>query len=148
MQLKIGELAPDFTGKDQNGNTISLSSLRGKKVILYFYPKDDTPGCTNQACNLRDNYLHIEKEGYIILGISPDDEVSHKNFIQKYNIPFTLICDGDKIIHEKYSVWGEKKLFGVTHIGTIRTTFVIDAKGYIEKIITDVDTKNHTKQIL
>lgn len=148
MELKIGDISPDFTGTDQNGKIISLSSLRGKKIILYFYPQDDTPGCTNQACNLRDNYLDIEKEGYVILGISPDNENSHQKFIQKYNIPFTLIADVDKTIHEKYGVWREKTLFGVTYIGTVRTTFVIDTKGYIEKIITNVNTKNHTEQIL
>lgn len=148
MKLQPGDKAPDFQGKDQNGNTIRLSDLKGKKIILYFYPKDDTPGCTAQACNLRDNYQQLLKARYEVLGVSSDDETSHRKFIKKYSLPFPLIADTDKKIHELYDVWKEKTMFGRKYMGTIRTTFVIDEKGMIEEIIEKVNTEAHTGQIL
>lgn len=148
MSLSIGQNAPDFRGKDQTGKEISLSDFRGKKVILYFYPKDDTPGCTAQACNLRDNYESLTKAGYVVLGVSGDDEKSHQKFIQKYNLPFQLIADTDKSINELYGVWKEKSMYGKTYMGTVRTTFVIDEKGEIIDIIEKVKTEEHTSQIL
>jgi peroxiredoxin Q/BCP len=147
-KLKIGAKAPDFKGKDENGNDISLKAFTGKKVVLYFYPKDDTPGCTAQACNLRDNYKLLLKNGYVIIGISADDEKKHKKFKEKYKLPFPLIADVDMKIIKKYDVWGEKQFMGRTFDGIIRTTFVIDENGKIEEIITKVDTKEHTAQIL
>ena len=147
-RLKAGDTAPDFEGKDQYGNLISLSSFKDKKVILYFYPKDNTPGCTAQACNLRDNYAVLKKKGYIIIGISADDEKKHKKFSDKYQLPFPLIADTDKKIIEAYDVWGPKKFMGIVFDGINRTTFVIDEKGKIEKVILDVKTKTHTEQIL
>lgn len=146
--LKEGAFAPNFSGTDQNGNIITLDSFKGKKVIVYFYPKDNTPSCTTQACNLRDNYSILQKKGYVIIGISADDEKKHKKFSSKYQLPFSLIADTDKKIIEAYDVWGEKKFMGRIFDGINRTTFVIDEKGKIEKIILDVATKNHTEQIL
>jgi peroxiredoxin Q/BCP len=146
--LKEGDKAPAFTGLDQNGRKISLSDYRGKKVILYFYPKDDTPGCTAQACNLRDNYASLKKKGFEIIGVSVDNEKSHKKFEEKYDLPFTLIADSDKKIVNSYGVFGEKKFMGRAYMGTMRTTFVIDEKGIIEKIIVKPDTKNHARQVL
>jgi len=143
-----GNSAPDFNGKDQNGNVISLSQFKGKKIILYFYPKDSTPGCTAQACNLRDNYEMLLKAGYIVIGISADSEASHQKFIEKHNLPFPLIADTEKEILKTYGVWGPKKFMGRTYDGIQRTTFVVNEKGIIEDIITKVDTKNHTKQII
>ena len=148
MALEKGQKAPDFTGKDQDGNTISLSDLKGKKVVLYFYPKDQTPGCTAQACNLRDNYEELQKRGYVVLGVSTDDQVSHQKFIEKQNLPFPLIADEDKSIHEKYDVWKEKNMYGRKYMGTVRTTFVIDEEGNIEEIIRKVNTKEHVSQII
>jgi thioredoxin-dependent peroxiredoxin len=148
MNLKPGDKAPDFEGKDQSGNTIRLSDFKGKKVVLYFYPKDNTPGCTAQACNLRDNYDELLKAGYVVLGISADSEKSHTKFINKFSLPFTLIADTEKVINEVYGVWGEKQMFGKKYMGTIRTTFVIDEKGIITEVISKVDTENHTEQIL
>ena len=148
MTLKIGDKAPDFTVKDQNENEITLSQLKGKIVVLYFYPKDMTPGCTAQACNLRDNYNRLLKQGYSVFGISTDNEKSHRKFIEKEELPFSLLADADKTLHEKYGTWVEKSMYGRKYMGTARTTFVIDEKGVIEDIIEKVDTKNHTAQIL
>jgi peroxiredoxin Q/BCP len=148
MTLQVGQLAPDFEAKNENSELIRLSSFRGKKVVLYFYPKDSTPTCTNQACNLRDNHEALIKAGYVVLGISSDSERSHRNFIKKQNLPFTLISDPEQEVQKAYGVWGEKTTFGKTYIGTIRTTFVIDEAGKIAEIIDKVDSKNHTSQIL
>ena len=146
--VKNGDVAPAFTGKDQDGNTVSLSEYRGKKVVLYFYPKDDTPGCTAEACSLRDNYDSLTKAGYTILGVSTDSEGSHKDFKTKYSLPFTLIADVDKSINNKYGVWVEKEKDGQKYWGTARTTFIIDEKGIIVNKIDKVDTKQHAQQIL
>ena len=146
--LTIGDVAPAFKAVDQDGNPISLSDFRGKKVILYFYPKDDTPGCTAEACNLRDNYGLLLKKGYKIIGVSADDDKSHKKFIEKYVLPFPLIPDKDKSILKAYGALGKKKLYGREYDGILRTTYVISEKGVIEKIFNKVDTKNHTEQIL
>lgn len=148
MELKIGDLAPDFESKDQNGNPIKLSDYRGKKVILYFYPKDNTSGCTAQACNLRDNYSDIQQEGYEVIGVSTDNEKSHQNFISKFELPFTLVADTEKKIVEQYGVWQEKSMYGRKYMGTMRYTFVIDENGIIQDIITKVKTKEHAGQIL
>lgn len=147
-KLKVGEKAPNFSGLDQNGKQISLKSFIGKKLVLYFYPKDDTPGCTAEACNLRDNYSLLKKKGYQILGVSMDNQKRHTKFIKKYDLPFSLLADVDKKAVEAYDVWAEKKFMGRIYDGIIRTTFVIDEKGKIEKVITDVKTKDHTEQIL
>ena len=141
-------MAPDFEAKIETGETIKLSDYRGKKVVLYFYPKDATPGCTAQACNLRDNYDALLKAGYVVLGISSDDEKSHKKFIEKQNLPFPLIADTDLKVHEAYGTWVEKSMYGRKYMGTARTTFVIDEQGKIAEVIAKVDTKNHTAQIL
>ena len=147
IQLKEGMKAPGFEGIDQNGKNVKLSDFTGKKVVLYFYPKDNTPGCTAEACNLRDNYDSFLKNGFAVIGVSPDNEKSHKGFTSKYSLPFPLIADTSKKILNDYGVWGEKKMYGKTFLGVIRTTFIIDEKGIIEKIITKVDTGGHTKQI-
>ena len=146
--VKNGAVAPDFTGKDQDGNTVSLSQYKGKKVVLYFYPKDDTPGCTAEACNLRDNYDSLTKAGYTILGVSTDDQRSHKDFQAKYNLPFTLIADVDKSITNQYGVWVEKEKDGQKYWGTARTTFIIDEKGIVVARIDKVDPKQHAQQVL
>jgi peroxiredoxin Q/BCP len=146
--LKVGDKAPDFSGKDQDGKQISLSALKGKKVILYFYPKDQTPGCTQEACNLRDNMDALTDVGYEVLGVSTDDEASHKEFQQKYSLPFSLVADTDKSINQKYGVWVEKERDGKKFFGTARTTFLIDEHGIITNIIDKVDTKEHASQIL
>jgi thioredoxin-dependent peroxiredoxin len=148
MELKIGDKAPEFEAKDQNGNTVNLSDYRGKKVILYFYPKDDTSGCTAQSCNLRDNYSELQQEGYEVLGVSIDGEKSHQKFISKYELPFTLLADTDKKLVEQYGVWQEKSMYGRKYMGTMRYTFVIDENGTIEDIITKVKTAEHAAQIL
>jgi thioredoxin-dependent peroxiredoxin len=148
MQLKEGSKAPAFEGTDQNGKVIKLHDFTGKKVILYFYPKDNTPGCTAEACNLRDNNDLLLKQGFIVIGVSPDTEKSHKGFAGKYSLPFSLIADTSKKILNDYGVWGEKKMYGKSFFGVIRTTFVIDEKGIIEKIINKVDTAGHTEQII
>ncbi|TVP53606.1 MAG: thioredoxin-dependent thiol peroxidase [Mongoliibacter sp.] len=148
MSVEVGKAAPDFESKDQDGNTIKLSDFKGKKVVLYFYPKDNTPGCTAQACNLRDNYEALQKAGYVILGISSDSEKSHKKFIEKQELPFSLIADEDKTVHEAYGTWVEKSMYGRKYMGTARTTFIIDEEGKIEEIIEKVKTKEHTNQIL
>jgi peroxiredoxin Q/BCP len=146
--LKKGDPAPDIEAVDQNGNRISLTSFRGSKVILYFYPKDNTPGCTAEACNLRDNYQMLKDKGFKIIGVSADDERSHKNFSEKYVLPFALIPDKAKKIIMDYGVWGQKKLYGKEYEGINRMTFIIDEQGKIVHIFTKVDTKNHTAQIL
>ncbi len=146
--LKPGDAAPLFTATDQHGNVISLTSLKGKKVVLYFYPKDDTPGCTAEACNLRDNHSELINKGFVVIGVSPDPLKSHEKFTAKYELPFSLLPDTDKTIIQSYGVWGPKKFMGKSYDGVFRTTFVIDEKGLIEKVFTQVDTKNHTDQIL
>lgn len=145
--LEIGQKAPDFSAKNQNGETVHLSDFKGKKVILYFYPKDNTPGCTTEACNFRDNYQSLKKDGYEIIGVSVDGEASHKKFISKHELPFQLLVDEDKSLVEAYGVWVEKNMYGKKYMGTARTTFVIDADGIIQHIITKVDNKNASQQI-
>lgn len=148
MSLKVGDKAPQFEGVNQDGNPIKLSDYKGKKVVLYFYPKDNTPGCTAESCNLRDNYSLLQSQGYIVLGISTDSEKSHTKFIEKFDLPFDLIADVDKTIHEQFNTWREKSMYGRTYMGTVRTTFVIDEEGLIEEVIEKVKTKDHTAQIL
>jgi peroxiredoxin Q/BCP len=148
VTLKVGDKAPDFTVNDQEGNPVKLSQLKGKKVVLYFYPKDMTPGCTAEACNLRDNYHSMTKQGYEVLGVSTDNERSHKKFIEKEKLPFRLLADTEKTIHEAYGTWIEKSMYGRKYMGTARVTFVINEKGVIEDIIEKVDTRNHVQQIL
>jgi peroxiredoxin Q/BCP len=146
--LTEGTKAPAFKGKDQNGKPVSLSDYKGKKVILYFYPEDDTPTCTVQACNLRDNFSLLKKKGFTVLGVSPDEEKKHKKFETKYDLPFTLVADADHKIIDKYGVWGEKQLYGRTYMGLHRTTFLIDEKGIIRKIFLKPKSKQHTEEIL
>ncbi len=146
--LKEGEKAPLFTLNNQDGKPVNLKDYLGKKVILYFYPKDDTSGCTLESCNLRDNYPKLKKSGYEVIGVSCDPEKSHIKFIKKFNLPFQLLADTEKIVVNLYGVYGEKKMYGRAYMGIIRTTFVVDEKGKIEKIIRDVDTANHTEQII
>lgn len=148
MSLEIGQKAPEFEAKIETGESIKLSDYQGKKVVLYFYPKDATPGCTAQACNLRDNYETLQKAGYIVFGISSDAEKSHVKFIEKQSLPFSLIADSDLKVHEAYGTWIEKSMYGRKYMGTARTTFVIDEKGNISEIIEKVNTKDHTAQIL
>ena len=148
MQLKIGDQAPAFVGIDQDNKPITLSDFVGSKLILYFYPKDNTPGCTAQACNLRDNYPALQHAGYAVVGVSTDSPESHRKFIAKKQLPFQLIADEDHSIHEQYSTWVEKSMFGKKYKGTARITFVIDAEGLIEKIIDRVKTAHHTQQLL
>lgn len=148
MDLKIGDKAPTFSSKDQNGNIVTLDQFKGSKVVLYFYPKDDTPGCTAEACDFRDNYSGLRAKGIDVLGVSVDDEKSHQKFITKYNLPFTLLADSDHQIVQAYGVWGEKNMYGKKYMGTNRKTFLIDENGNIEKIIEKVDTKNSTAQLL
>jgi peroxiredoxin Q/BCP len=148
MEIKKGSKAPDFKGLDQNGNKISLADFKGKKVILYFYPKNDTPGCTAQACNLRDHYHDLINKGFQVIGISTDSVKSHKKFEEKFDLPFPLIADEDKKIVDTYNVWGEKQFMGKTFMGIHRTTFLIDEQGKIKKVISKPDTKNQTKQVL
>lgn len=145
---QIGTAAPDFTVNNQKGEQVSLASFKGKKVVLYFYPKDDTPGCTAEACNLRDNYNTLIDHGYAVLGVSPDDEKKHQKFIDKYDLPFDLLADTEQEIANKYGVWVEKSMYGRKYMGIARTTFVIDEEGKIAEVIEKVDTKNHTSQIL
>lgn len=148
MKLKKGDKAPEFVVKNQDGETVKLSDYKGKKVVLYFYPKDQTPGCIAESCNLRDNYDVLLEAGYMVLGVSKDSEKSHLNFIKKQNLPFPLLADTELVVHNLYGTWAEKKLYGRTSMGTLRTTFVIDEKGIIEDIIEKVKTKDHTAQIL
>jgi len=147
-KLKEGMTAPAIEAVDHQGNPVSLTALRGRKVILYFYPKDDTPGCTAEACNLRDNYQLLLGKGYAILGVSPDGTASHKKFAEKYSLPFPLIADEEKKVLQDYDVWGPKKFMGKEYEGVLRTTFIIDEEGRILKIFDKVDTKAHTEQIL
>lgn len=147
-KLKIGDKAPEFNAVDQNGQPISLSDYKGKKVILYFYPKDDTPGCTEEACSLSDSYDILSISGYDVIGVSPDSGKSHLSFAKKHNLPFRLIADTDKKVIEAYDVWGEKKMFGKSYEGVLRTTFVISTDLKIENIIEKVNTKNHAKQVM
>ncbi len=146
--LNAGDKAPAFTAQDQNGNTIKFSDYKGKKVALYFYPKDDTPGCTKEACNFRDNYSMLKKKGIEVLGVSTDSVKSHAKFADKFELSFPLVADEDKKIVEAYGVWGEKKFMGKTYMGTNRVTFLIDEKGVIQHIISKVDTNNSTEQVL
>ncbi|HMG92043.1 MAG TPA: thioredoxin-dependent thiol peroxidase [Chryseolinea sp.] len=148
MSLRIGDKAPDFKVNDQDGKPVQLSEMKGKKVVLYFYPKDMTPGCTVEACNLRDNYKLLMKQGYEVLGISTDNEKTHQKFIVKEKLPFRLLSDTDKKVHDLYGTWIEKSMYGRKYMGTARNTFIIDSNGIIEDIIEKVDTKNHTDQIL
>jgi peroxiredoxin Q/BCP len=148
MELQAGDKAPDFKTKDQDGNAVSLKDFKGKKVALYFYPEDDTQVCTVQACNLRDNYAELKKHGITILGVSPNDEKSHKKFEAKYNLPFTLLVDDDLKIANKYGVWAEKVLYGNRHMGIVRSTYLINEDGKIHHIIKRALSKIHTQQIL
>ena len=148
MSFKIGDPAPDFEGVDQDGKEVKLSDFSGKKLILYFYPKDNTPGCTAQSCNLRDNYTDLLKKGYAVLGVSSDSERKHRNFIKKYDLPFPLLADTDLKVHEQFDTWKEKTMFGRKYMGTIRTTFVINEDGIIDEIISKVNTEDHTAQIV
>jgi peroxiredoxin Q/BCP len=148
--MKTGDKAPEILGHDENGKEIRLSDYAGKKLVLYFYPKDMTSGCTTEACNLRDNYSALRKQGYEILGVSINDEASHKKFIAKNELPFSLIADTDMKLVNEFGVWGEKKLYGRTYMGTNRTTFIINEDGIIERIITpkQIKVKDHANQIL
>jgi peroxiredoxin Q/BCP len=148
--METGQKAPEVLGVDQNGKEIHLSDYAGKKLVLYFYPKDSTPGCTSEACNLRDNYTSLRAKGYEVLGVSVDDETSHKKFIQKNNLPFPLIADKGKHLVNEFGVWGEKKMYGRSYQGTFRTTFIINEQGVVERIITpkEIKVKDHAAQIL
>ena len=148
MNLKIGDKAPDFEGKNQNNESVKLSSFIGEKVVLYFYPRDNTPGCTAQACNLKDNFNELSRKGYKIIGVSSDSIKSHKKFEDKYALPFHLISDEDKSIHKIYGTWIEKSMYGRKYMGTARWTFIVDENGIINNIIEKVKTKEHTDQIL
>ena len=143
--MEIGSKAPEILGKDSNGNEIRLSDFSGKKLVLYFYPKDSTPGCTSEACNLRDNYSELRRQGYEVVGVSIDSEKSHQRFIEKNNLPFPLISDTDKQLVEQFGVWGEKKMAGRTYMGTFRTTFIINEQGIVERIIgpKEIKVKDH-----
>ncbi|MBQ7942162.1 MAG: thioredoxin-dependent thiol peroxidase [Muribaculaceae bacterium] len=148
--MNIGDKVPEILGKDENGEEIKLSAYRGKKIVLYFYPKDNTSGCTAEACSLRDKYADLRKQGYEVIGVSVDSEVSHRKFITKYALPFPLIADTDKKLVEQMGVWGEKSMYGRKYMGTFRTTFIIDENGIIEKIFSpkEINTKTHGEQIL
>ncbi len=148
MNLQIGSPAPDFSANNQKGETLSIRHFTGKKLVLYFYPKDDTPGCTAEACSLRDNYQDLIAQGYSILGVSPDTEAKHQKFIDKYNLPFDLLADTDNAVALAYDVWVEKSMYGRKYMGIARTTFVIDEQGNLAEIIEKVDTKNHATQII
>lgn len=146
--LKAGDKVPAFESIDQDGNSIKLSDFEGKKVVVYFYPKDNTPGCTAESCNLRDNYEALQAQGYEVIGVSQDSEASHKKFISKYELPFRLIADTNHKVHEAFGTWGEKKMYGKTYMGTLRTTFLINEEGVVDEVIEKVKTKDHTAQIL
>lgn len=148
MKLQAGDKAPDFAVNDQDGKLVRLSDLEGKKVVLYFYPKDMTPGCTAEACSLRDNYKLLQKQGYEVLGVSTDSEKSHQKFIAKEKLPFRLLADPDKKLHNAYGTWGEKSMYGRKFMGTLRTTFVINEQGILEEVIEKVNTSDHAGQIL
>ena len=145
--LKEGDLAPAIEAKDENGELITLEEYRGKKVVLFFYPKDNTPGCTAEACDLRDNYSQFVEQGFEVIGVSADSEKSHSKFKSKYDLPFRLISDVDRKVLQDYGAWGDKKMYGKSFLGIIRTTFIINEDGYVEKIIKKVKTKEHSKQI-
>ncbi len=145
--LQKGDKAPAFSGVDQNGNTVSLESFVGKKVVLYFYPKDNTPGCTKEACNLRDNYKELLDKGFAVVGVSPDSEKSHQNFASKFELPFPLLPDPELKIIKAYGAWGEKNMYGKKYEGLLRSTFIINEKGIIEEVIKKVKTDDHTNQI-
>ncbi|MFN3530213.1 MAG: thioredoxin-dependent thiol peroxidase [Bacteroidia bacterium] len=145
---QAGDKAPNFKGLNQKGETISLEQFKGKKIALYFYPKDDTPGCTAEACNLRDNHSALQAAGYVVIGVSSDSVKSHDKFATKYSLPFDLLADEDKSVHEAYGTWIEKSMYGRKYMGTDRVTFIIDENGSIERIIDKVKTKEHTAQIL
>jgi peroxiredoxin Q/BCP len=145
--IQEGQKAPEFSAVNQNGEMISLSQFKGKKLVLYFYPKDNTPGCTAESCNLNDNYAYWQSKGYEVVGISPDSVASHKKFEEKFGFQFNLIADTEKQILQAYGVWGEKKNYGKSYMGVLRTTFIIDENGLVEKVFSKVDTKNHTEQI-
>lgn len=146
--LQKGDKAPYFEGPDQDGNIIRLSDFTGRRLVLYFYPKDSTPGCTAEACDLRDNYERFLSQGYAVVGVSKDSAASHRKFIEKYSLPFPLISDPETVILQAYEAWGEKKNYGKVSMGTLRKTYVIDENGVITDIISKVDTKNHAAQIL
>lgn len=146
--VKEGTTAPAFKTKDDNGEDVSLKDFKGQKVVLYFYPKDDTPGCTKEACSFRDAYSKFKKQGIKLLGVSPDSEASHQKFITKYKLPFTLLADRDHSIAEAYGVWGEKKFMGRTYMGVLRTTFLIDEKGKIKKVFEKVKPEDHATEVL
>lgn len=146
--LAEGKKAPSFTGKDQDGKKVSLADFTGKKVVLYFYPQDNTPTCTVQACNLRDNFSDLQKEGIVVIGVSPDEEAKHKKFETKFELPFTLLADPELSIIEKYGVWGEKSMYGKNYMGLLRTTFLIDENGIIKKIFSKPKSKEHSEEIL
>lgn len=148
MNLQIGTPAPNFSANNQKGETLSIGHFTGKKLVLYFYPKDDTPGCTAEACSLRDNYQDLIAQGYSILGVSPDTEAKHQKFIDKYNLPFDLLADTSNAVALAYGVWVEKSMYGRKYMGIARTTFVIDEQGNLAEIIEKVDTKNHATQII
>ena len=147
MELNIGDKAPDFAIPDQDGLVHKLSDYAGRKLVIYFYPKDDTPGCTAQACNLRDNYYDLRQKGYEVIGVSVDSEKSHQKFIQKFELPFTLLADTEKKMVEDYGVWQEKSMYGRKYMGVMRYTFIIDEQGIIRDIITKGDPKDHASQI-
>lgn len=146
--LKAGDDAPDFTARDENGNEINLEKLRGQKVALYFYPKDDTPGCTKEACSLRDSDDIFKEKNIKVLGVSIDDEKSHRKFIEKYNLPFTLLADTDKTLVNLYGVWGEKSMYGKKYMGVLRKTFLIDEQGKIVKVFDKVNVSEHAEEVL
>ena len=148
--MNIGDKAPEVLGRDENGNEIRLDDFKGKKLVLYFYPKDMTSGCTTEACNLRDNYGELQAQGYEVVGVSVDDEKKHQQFIEKNELPFHLIADTEHTLVEQFGVWGEKKMYGRTYIGTLRTTFIIGEDSTIERIITpkEIKVKDHAAQIL
>lgn len=146
--LTEGSKAPAFTGVDQNGDKVSLAQLKGKKVVLYFYPQDNTPTCTEQACNLRDNFSALQKEGIVVVGVSPDEVAKHKKFEAKFTLPFTLLADTERTVIDKYGVWGAKKMYGKEYMGLLRTTFLIDEKGIIKRIFLKPRSKQHSEEIL
>lgn len=148
MTLKVGQKAPDFKLPDENGKLHSLSDYRGKTVVLYFYPKDDTPGCTLQACNFRDDYLKYKAAGAVILGVSPDDERSHEKFKDKFSLPFPLLADADHAVCEKYGVWAEKSMFGNKYFGVVRSTFLIGPDGTIAEVYNKVSVPKHSEKVL
>lgn len=148
MAIQTGDKVPDLLGLDQDGKEVKVSDYKGRKIALYFYPKDNTSGCTAEACSLRDGYNELKKAGYEIIGVSKDSAQSHRGFIDKQNLPFRLIADTDTTLQKQFGVWAEKKMYGRTYMGTLRYTFLIDENGVIEKVIEKVDTKNHAQQIL